>query len=258
MNYQLHPLCTLFPRVEGKAFADLINDIASNGLREAIVLQDGMILDGGNRYRACEAANVIPHFVEFEGDSIASYVLSKNLHRRHLTEGQRAAIVASTTDWEKTLRHGQTVSQSRHVASLSTQSERAATAGVSERTQQRAERVAKASPEKIQEVARGEKTLPQAVREISQQKPKQDDVIEYFGPSDEEIEAAREAAANDNEKLNEILAGDDALADAFREIKRLKSELAIVKLSRDGYMNQLAEVLSKFKSIKRKLDKLQA
>jgi hypothetical protein len=37
-------------------------------------------------------------------------------------------------------------------------------AGVSKSTQRTAERVAKASPEKIQEVARGEKTLPQATQ----------------------------------------------------------------------------------------------
>jgi hypothetical protein len=40
---------------------------------------------------------------------------------------------------------------------------RASEAGVSERTQKTADKVAKASPEKIQEVARGEKTLQQAV-----------------------------------------------------------------------------------------------
>jgi SOS-response transcriptional repressor LexA len=69
--------------------------------------------------------------------------------------------VASTTDWAK----AQTVGKpkSGNVALLDTQSERASTAGVSESIQRTAEKVAKASPEKIQHVARGEKTLPQAV-----------------------------------------------------------------------------------------------
>jgi hypothetical protein len=44
-------------------------------------------------------------------------------------------------------------------------SERASTAGVSERTQRTAERVANASPEKIKEVARGEKTWPQVAQQ---------------------------------------------------------------------------------------------
>ena len=52
MTHELHPLCTLFPRMGGAEFDALCADIKANGLREAITLHNGMILDGGNRYRA--------------------------------------------------------------------------------------------------------------------------------------------------------------------------------------------------------------
>jgi len=43
---ELHPLCTLFPRMAGDEFAALCDDIKANGQREPIILHDGMILDG--------------------------------------------------------------------------------------------------------------------------------------------------------------------------------------------------------------------
>ena len=106
MSYELHPLCTLFPRVDGAEFDALVADVKANGLRQPIVLHDGMILDGGNRYRACVEAGVKPSFVKFDGDNLVSFVLSANLHRRHLSTGQQAAIVASAQDWAKAQTHG--------------------------------------------------------------------------------------------------------------------------------------------------------
>ena len=48
------PTQTFFPRLVGAEFDALVNDIAANGLRDPIVLHNGMILDGGNRAAACE------------------------------------------------------------------------------------------------------------------------------------------------------------------------------------------------------------
>lgn len=101
MNIEFHPLAELFPLMDGDEFAALIADIKANGLREPIVLHDGKILDGRNRYRACVQAGVRPTLQEWNQEGSAqAFVISKNLHRRHLSESQRAMIAARlvTTD----------------------------------------------------------------------------------------------------------------------------------------------------------------
>jgi hypothetical protein len=92
----VHPAAELFPMLAGDELTRLANDIAQNGLLEPIVVYDGLLLDGRNRRRACEMAGVEPRFVEWrgEGGSPVAFIAARNLHRRHLTESQRAAIAA--------------------------------------------------------------------------------------------------------------------------------------------------------------------
>jgi len=102
-QYEFHPLADLFPLMEGEEFDALVSDIKANGLRKPIMLYEGKILDGRNRYRACLAAglDVALHVAQWRKGSPRhsnggplGYVLSENLRRRHLTTDQRAAIAA--------------------------------------------------------------------------------------------------------------------------------------------------------------------
>ena len=52
---ELHPLCTYFPRMSDAEFSSLKDNIQDIGQTHPIYTFEGMILDGGNRYRAfCE------------------------------------------------------------------------------------------------------------------------------------------------------------------------------------------------------------
>src|SRR5262245_55524421 len=91
-----HPLAAIFPLMEGAEFDELVADIKANGQRQWIVTYEGMILDGRNRYRACLAAGVKPGVQKGDdcvGDP-AAYVVSANIHRRHLTAEQKRDLIA--------------------------------------------------------------------------------------------------------------------------------------------------------------------
>jgi flagellar biosynthesis GTPase FlhF len=245
MCYELHPLCTLFPRVTGAEFDGLVADIKAHGLRQPIVLHGGMILDGGNRYRACVEAGVEPVFQEFQGDSLVSFVLSANLHRRHLSAGQQAAIVASAQDWAK----AQTVGKpkSGNVTGLATVAERAAKSGASDKTQRMADKVAKADPELAKKVAHGEISLPKAVEKVAPQIATK--------PSKTPKAAARQPEpANDADTGQSI---DELIAEIQKENEQLhaqlkameaddtKAELRKALLQRDHAIRQQSEAMDK-------------
>jgi N6-adenosine-specific RNA methylase IME4 len=93
---RFHPLAEIFPLIEGDEFDSLVADIKANGLCEDIVLFEGMILDGRNRYRACLKAGVAPAPINGDKwiDDPAAYVVSMNVARRHLSESQRAMVAS--------------------------------------------------------------------------------------------------------------------------------------------------------------------
>src|ERR1700732_625982 len=95
-DLQPHPLAQLFPPISQEELAELGRDIALHGQLEPIVLYQGKILDGVNRYKACQLMNREPWTIEFNPERIKrtpeEYVIAANVQRRHLTPAQRAAI----------------------------------------------------------------------------------------------------------------------------------------------------------------------
>jgi len=90
-----HQVAGMFPMMSDLDLEKLAEDIRIRGLQEPIWTWEGQIIDGRNRYRACEMAGVEPAFRVWDGvGSLVEHVLSLNLHRRHLDPQQRAMVAA--------------------------------------------------------------------------------------------------------------------------------------------------------------------
>ena len=97
-----HPAAEIFPLLDAARLAELAADIEKHGMIEPITMIDGMILDGRNRYAACQIAHIEPHYEEWAGEGDpAAWVLSKNLQRRHLDTSQRAMVAARTLGYHE-------------------------------------------------------------------------------------------------------------------------------------------------------------
>lgn len=178
-----HPLAGLFPLIDGDEFNDLAADIATHGLREPIVLYDGAILDGRNRYAACLSVGVAPTFVEYDGEDALAFVLSLNLHRRHLSQSQKAALaldILPMAEAEAKMRRaateGRPAAETEHTNMLSLGQPRKAAAdvarmvGVSQSYVESAKAVALAAPDLMDDIRRGDMTVTEAKREINERR----------------------------------------------------------------------------------------
>jgi ParB-like nuclease domain len=119
--YEFHPLADIFPMLEEKDLQALAEDIKTKGLTEPITLYQGKVLDGRNRYRACNLAEVElrpDQFTQYEGDDALGFVVSKNLRRRHLNESQRAAIAAEIANMPQGFRSDQPSANLQKVISV--------------------------------------------------------------------------------------------------------------------------------------------
>src|SRR5260370_9194494 len=97
-----HPFAALFPELPPEELTQLARDIKERGLLEPIILYEGLILDGRNRYRACQIAGVKPRTEQFNAKatkrSPEEFVLTRNLRRRHLSVGQKPAIALNCSE----------------------------------------------------------------------------------------------------------------------------------------------------------------
>ena len=94
--YEIHEVAKIFPALTGSDLDALTADIKAHGQLEPIITFGGKVIDGRNRLAACIALGKEPWTREWAGEEkdLLAFVLSLNLHRRHLTDDQRAAIAA--------------------------------------------------------------------------------------------------------------------------------------------------------------------
>lgn len=91
---KFHEYAEIFPLHGGDQLDELAQDLAAVGQQEPIVTYQGKVLDGRRLFLACELAKVKPWFEEYKGEDALGYVISKNLHRRHLDGAERSLVAA--------------------------------------------------------------------------------------------------------------------------------------------------------------------
>jgi len=81
----------LLPVLDEKAFADLEADILENGIRDSLVLWEGILIDGYNRYNIAQKHNLPFNTVSMEFDSrdeVMIWIIRNQIARRNLTPFQ--------------------------------------------------------------------------------------------------------------------------------------------------------------------------
>lgn len=227
-----HPAAEIFPRMSGEEFANLKADIAAKGQRESIKLFGNKILDGRNRYHACRELDREPVFesVPTSTDPI-EYVLSLNLHRRHLNDSQRAIVAAKVANLENgTNRYEDKVGSSNGEATPAvSQGKAAKLLNVSKKAVERAKAViTHGEPELIEAVESGDVSLSDAADSAKDEPEKQRaGVAAVKGGKAKTMKAAKQkeprGTYDDTQKMRKALAGMKSEA---KELRRLKPKAA--------------------------------
>jgi hypothetical protein len=158
--------------MESDEFNKLVEDLKQCGLSTPIVVYEDKILDGRNRDRGCIEAEVTPRYVEYTGSDPLGFIVSANLHRRHLDTGQRAMIASklATMKWggdrtseEQRLNLALAPSEAASPASTDITLKQAANRlQVSRASAVKAKAIAKAAPDIAAQVEAGKLSLNQA------------------------------------------------------------------------------------------------
>jgi hypothetical protein len=238
---EFHPLANIFPLLDGEAFKALVEDIKKNGQREKIKLHEGKILDGRNRYRACKEGYRKPEYEELppNTDPLA-YVISANLHRRHLNETQRGIVAAKIANMR---RGGKEANPSKDGIAPTSQADAAKLLNVSPKTVERASKLVGADmPALLTNAEQGKVKVSAAVAFL--EKPEQErqklladnagDIVKAINSRAPEADSAKASDAYDKvadklvEKLK-ALAVEEADAAATKTAKALKDTVATMR-----------------------------
>lgn len=105
---RFHPASDVFPMMPEPAYQELVDDIRDHGQSYPVRVWNDMILDGRNRWRACEELGIDCVRELFHGNEqeAIDLILSLNLQRRNLTSEQRRSVVADMhkrfPEWSQT------------------------------------------------------------------------------------------------------------------------------------------------------------
>jgi len=268
-EFRQHPLSAAFPPMSEDEYSALKADIQENGQRHpAIVIAepDGAfsVLDGWHRVQACLDAGREPLTREYDGADPVAFVISANLHRRHLTSGQRAQAVVLCNEWV-----AKPGSALRAEPSGVTASQMAQQAQVGVRVIERAKQVQRADPQLAQQVVAGAVSLNAAAKQAAGEPPAAaaKRVVAAI-PTQSEIEKRDTEIASLKARIDEltealaemtdaaeILAGIQEGKDTIEMLKASKNYARAVERTRNDLQQENARLKNEIKMLRRKYER---
>jgi ParB-like chromosome segregation protein Spo0J len=188
-----HPFAALFPELPPEELALLAKDIKERGQLEPIILYKGRILDGRNRYQACQMAGVEARLEEFDETasrrSPEEFILSRNLRRRHLSVGQKAAIALG---WSEQIESNPKLEKIKAIGRpRGTLADAAKYIGINEQRVFEIRQIKETDLNLYREVEAGRRSLTSALAEISASRGNQTDELAQIEESaSEEVKIA--------------------------------------------------------------------
>lgn len=260
--YERHPLSAAFPSMAATEQDALATDIKQHGQRDPITIYDGQILDGWHRYQACSTLEIEPMFLTLRNDvDPVAFVLSCNMHRRHLTSSQRAAAVVACNDWATVGRPGNNCKVTLQL----TASEMAKQADVSRQTIQQAKTAQAAglgdkvisgelSAEKAAEMAK-----PKTAKAVTPEPPAQPqpETVTISKLEYEELHSVLEEYKSESLATEAVFDADDKVSAAVSEIRKLTARVVLLESQKNGLFNQCNELKKATVSKDRQISKLQ-
>lgn len=172
-NLKIRPEAALSDLGAGVDPDDVIADMKKNGYskEEPVVLYEGDIGDGRLRHKCAIKADVEPTFANFVGTYLEFllFVRRRRINRQNTNQSQRSLYIAEWTKiWDKAAPKEE---NDKPIDVPETVDERAATAGVSSRTQDYAEAVSKDASEPVKRLIESDKaTVSDAAKIVGEEK----------------------------------------------------------------------------------------
>lgn len=266
--YEYHEIANIFPMMQDDEYERLKDDIAINGQLEPVVLYEGKVLDGRNRYKALCDIGLKTDFEEYQGDQPLSYVISKNLHRRHLTASQRAIMATDIKPLlEVEAKKRQELTRFGGGGNISTTESETGKSrdqagdlfGVSGRYVSEAENIKEKEPELAEKVRSGDMTIAEAKKKA--QKAEREKERHKLAESAKSLPADERWSVSEGD-INNYQAGkqfDFIITDppypkeylqlyevlAERANEWLKDGGLLIAMCGQSYLNQIYEMMSK-------------
>jgi hypothetical protein len=271
-----HELSAAFPAMPSADLAALAEDIKLHGQIDPGVVFEGKVLDGWHRFQACSAAGIRFKTIDLPVDTDpVAFVKSRNFHRRHMTESQRAGSIVACSKWRSAGRSassdaGQTNAALAKEAEVSertiSDAKVAHEAGLGQAvvegkiSAKKAAQIAKKNPRTAKKIAEGKldpTKLPKIVPRAAQKETKP-------APADP-LDVAREHAKAQNKKIRELKAAvaerDERIAELTADLEGARENAIELAHSLEAYTTAekgVKEAAEEIKTLKGKIRVIEA